>query len=335
MFNKIYEYIRKTLSNNYKSILFFILVLFFATFKLPFYISATGGLLDVSKRIVIENSSKVEGSFNMAYVSEMHATIPLYIISLFNKNWDIVKKEDIVYENESYEDSITRGKILLEESINNAILVASKKAGRSVSESDHGIVVIYISNESDTDLKIGDYIKKIDNTEINRIEDISFIKDYQIGKKIDIKVKNGKKDFERYANLIEIDNEAKIGVSLIETKKIKTDYEYKLKFKSGESGPSGGLITTLSIYNYLTDFDITKGRKIAGTGTIDLDGAVGSIGGVKYKLAGVVKDRADIFLVPAGENYEEAVAYKKKNNYKIEIVSISTFDEALEYLMSH
>jgi len=39
-----------------------------------------------------------------------------------------------------------------------------------------------------------------------------------------------------------------------------------------------------------------------------------------------------LFLVPNGENYEEAVKLKKEKNYKIEIVGVNNFDEALKYL---
>lgn len=54
-------------------------------------------------------------------------------------------------------------------------------------------------------------------------------------------------------------------------------------------------MTTLEIYNSLTDDDLTKGYKIVGTGTIDMEGNVGMIGGVKYKLKGAIKKKADIF----------------------------------------
>ena len=90
---------------------------------------------------------------------------------------------------------------------------------------------------------------------------------------------------------------------------------------------------SLSIYNKLVDEDITKGRKIVGTGTIDTDGNVGEIGGVKYKLLGAVKSKADIFLVPY-ENYDEAIRYKNENNYDIKIIKVATFDEALNTLKS-
>ena len=90
-------------------------------------------------------------------------------------------------------------------------------------------------------------------------------------------------------------------------------------------------MTTLAIFNALTEYDYTRGLKIAGTGTLDIYGDVGEIGGVNYKLLGAVYGKADIFFVPKA-NYDEAIKLKKENNYDIEIVEINTFDEAVEYL---
>ena len=104
------------------------------------------------------------------------------------------------------------------------------------------------------------------------------------------------------------------------------------KFKPSESGPSGGLTLSLAIYNRLVNEDITNGLKIVGTGTIDMNGNVGSIGGVKYKLMGAVKAKADVFLVPSGENYEECIKVQKEKGYDIKIIGVTTFDEALEKL---
>lgn len=53
---------------------------------------------------------------------------------------------------------------------------------------------------------------------------------------------------------------------------------------------------SLAIYNYLTENDITHGLKIAGTGTIDADGNVGTIGGIEYKIKGAIKNKVDVFL---------------------------------------
>ena len=91
-------------------------------------------------------------------------------------------------------------------------------------------------------------------------------------------------------------------------------------------------MTTLAIYDSLIEKDLTKGLKIVGTGTIDIEGNVGEIGGVKYKLKGVVNNKADIFFVPNGKNYEDAIKIKKEKGYNIKIVGVSTLDEAIEYL---
>ena len=90
----------------------------------------------------------------------------------------------------------------------------------------------------------------------------------------------------------------------------------------------------LAVYNSLVEEDITGGKIIAGTGTLDADGNVGEIGGIEYKLKGAVKKKADVFLVPSGNNYEEAKKIKEKKKYKIDIVEVKTFYDALDYLKS-
>ena len=89
---------------------------------------------------------------------------------------------------------------------------------------------------------------------------------------------------------------------------------------------------TLAIYSHLNQIDLTDGKTIVGTGTIDINGNVGEISGIKYKLIGAVNKHADIFLVPEGENYEEAKKVKKEKGYDIDLVPVETFDEALKYL---
>ena len=87
----------------------------------------------------------------------------------------------------------------------------------------------------------------------------------------------------------------------------------------------------LTIYNALTQEDITNGKKIVGTGTISEDGIVGEIDGIKYKLAGAEKANAEIFLCPTG-NFEEALKEKEINNYNIEIIEATTLENTINIL---
>ncbi|WP_018335126.1 YlbL family protein [Actinomycetospora chiangmaiensis] len=71
-------------------------------------------------------------------------------------------------------------------------------------------------------------------------------------------------------------------------------------------GPSAGLIFATAIVDKLTPGDLTGGKDIAGTGTIDASGRVGPIGGIRFKMDAAHHDGATAFLVPAG-NCAEAV----------------------------
>ena len=66
----------------------------------------------------------------------------------------------------------------------------------------------------------------------------------------------------------------------------------------GVGGPSAGLMFTLAIYDQLVKEDLRKGRKIAGTGTIEQNGHVGDIGGAGLKVVSAAKKGMDIFFVP-------------------------------------
>ncbi|MEU3143544.1 S16 family serine protease [Streptomyces sp. NPDC006999] len=66
-------------------------------------------------------------------------------------------------------------------------------------------------------------------------------------------------------------------------------------------GPSAGLLFSLGIVDKLNGGDLTGGRTIAGTGTIDAGGRVGAVGGVPLKTQAARRDGATVFLVPEAE----------------------------------
>lgn len=330
MVKKLISEIKTQLKEHKIFIIQIFIILFLFTFELPYTISKTGGIIDLSSRIKSENDYEESGSLNMAYVSEVPATIPNIIISYFNSNWDLEKKES---KTETIEEMNFRGKMSLKESINSAFKVAYKQANMPYSEENKKVFVTYIYEDVITDLKVGDSIEEINGQKISSKNNLlQIISSFKINEEIEIKVINNKKEYERKATIIEYQNKKIIGILTAEVSDLTLEPEITIEFKKSEYGASGGLMMSLAIYDNLTGEDITKGRKIAGTGTIDENGTVGEIDGIKYKLSGAVKEKADIFLTPTGRNYEEAIEEKEKNNYDIIIVPISTFEEALTYL---
>ncbi|GAA3232986.1 YlbL family protein [Nonomuraea helvata] len=71
-------------------------------------------------------------------------------------------------------------------------------------------------------------------------------------------------------------------------------------------GPSAGLMFSLGIFDKLTPGELTGGKRIAGTGTIEPSGQVGAIGGIAQKMVGAKNSGATVFLTPA-DNCAEAM----------------------------
>ncbi len=119
------------------------------------------------------------------------------------------------------------------------------------------------------------------------------------------------------------EEEALLGVVLVEA------FPFEISIESGDvGGPSAGLMWALALYDLLTPGDLTRGRTIAGTGTIDAEGSVGPIGAVRDKVAGAQGVEADIMLVPRSNLRE----LRDVDLGELDLIAVSTFDDALEAL---
>ena len=321
--NKIKEFFK----NNIKYILILVIVGIIANYPLPYYIEAPGGTIDITNRIDIDGGYVSKGSLNLLYVTEYRGNIMTYLMGLVLPNFDIEKQEERQISNESAQDIYIRNRVMLENSIDNATILAYRHANKTVNITGYNNVIL--ANYNDNDLKIGDNIISIDNVKVSNLIDIKNELDKkEANQTITIGIRRDNKE---HSFKVKLDDEKKLGII------VQTDYEYELdpeiniKFKTSESGSSGGLMLALSIYNAITSEDITHGLKVAGTGTIDIEGNVGEIGGVKYKIMGAVRNKMDLVFVPAA-NYDEAMEVKKEHNYDIDIIKVNTFEEALNYL---
>jgi PDZ domain-containing protein len=92
-------------------------------------------------------------------------------------------------------------------------------------------------------------------------------------------------------------------------------------------GPSAGLPFALEVMEELGR-DVDRGYRVVATGELGVDGTVGPIGGVKQKTFGARLARADVFLVPAGENFRTARRYA----HGLRVVSVHSFQQALHAL---
>ena len=332
MITKVYEKIINYIKREYKYLIILGIIIFVGLYRLPYNIYSGGGIIDIADKIEIENEYREKGSFNMAYVQSIRATIPTYLLS-YIFNWERESIESVkIDENDNQQDMWKRELLYLDEANNNAIISAYTKALEYIKINKELLQVLYIDKDSDTSLQIGDTIISIGGITLDSFNDIKNIIDkYEIGEKIEIKYLRNNHEEDGYVVVREMDGEKKAGIYLVKIYEYDVNRKINLDFSDKEGGPSGGFMLSLAIYNRLIQEDLTKGRKIVGTGTIDRDGNVGEIGGIKYKVIGANSGKADIFFVPEA-NYDEAIEFKNEKGYNLNIVKVKTLDEAIDYL---
>ena len=335
MFNKIYDKVINYIKQEYKFIILLAVIIFLGLFRLPYNLYVGGGIINIADRLMVENEYKESGSYNMAYVRSLRATIPPYLIS-YIFNWERENISDIkIDENDSLDDIWKREQLYLQEANDNAIISAYTKAGEKINIKKEVLKILHIDKESKTDLKVGDILLEIEGKKLDYFEDIQdILNNYQLGDKINVKYLRDNQEKTGYFIVREMDGLKKAGLYIVRLYDYDLQRKIDIDFENNEGGPSGGFMLSLAIYDRLTEEDLTKGRRIVGTGTIDKNGNIGEIGGVKYKEIGAYKGDAFVFFVPEG-NYDEAIKFKEEKGYDLNIVKVSTLDDAINYLRSN
>jgi Lon-like protease len=125
-------------------------------------------------------------------------------------------------------------------------------------------------------------------------------------------------------------NRPVLGVTL-QTLDLTFDFPLEVRIASERiGGPSAGLAFTLEVLDVLTDGELTGGQRVAATGTIELDGSVGPVGGVAQKTSAVEREGIELFLVPS-EGFEAAMSVAGDG---LRVEAVEDLDDALRILES-
>jgi len=178
---------------------------------------------------------------------------------------------------------------------------------------------------SDGILKVGDVVTSVDGKPVPTASSLTaLVRARPAGSRLEIGyTRDGASATATVVSASTDNSPPRIGVEIEQ----RQPHPFELKIDLGDiGGPSAGLMFALGIIDKLrTDEDLTGGKIIAGTGTINDEGEVGPIGGIPQKLVGARNAGAKFFLVPA-DNCEEAVRNAQPG---LPMARVGTLDEAL------
>jgi Lon-like protease len=246
----------------------------------------------------------------------------------------VVPPETVVPKNTTVQEQARQDYQMLDDSEATAITVGLRLAGYQTQMIGKGVRVDTILPESHANgiLQTGDVITALNGEPIQTTDDLIEKVRAQSGKStVQLEVERDQAKMELTVPLIppaSPTDTPKIGITIDSAGfDFKPPFPVSIVTQKISGGPSAGLMFTLTVYNVLSAQDLTGGRKIAGTGTINLDGTVGPIGGVKQKVAAAEATGARYFLCPV-VNYADAVSVART----IKVIRIATVQDALDFL---
>ncbi|MEX1177616.1 MAG: PDZ domain-containing protein [Nitriliruptor sp.] len=219
---------------------------------------------------------------------------------------DTVPRETVYPDDLDRDETAEQNALLMEDSQMTAALAALAEAGYDVDAAASGAVVAAVEPDAVTDeLAVGDVITGADGATIREAQDlVDLVRGSAPGGSAVLEVR-GPDEGTRTVRVTFGEHPADadsayIGVLL----RTELDLPVEVSIDAGViGGPSAGLMFALGVLELLEDGDLTGGAIVAGTGTIDTDGQVGPVGGVRQKLLGATaRDGAaapaTVFLVP-------------------------------------
>lgn len=254
--------------------------------------------------------------------------------SLFSSEHDLVPQSSYVPSGVDEKTFAQDQRRVFADSLQLASAVALRAAGYPVAVRGGGVIVQVVqrSGPADGRLAPGDVIDALNGSAVaNSAELIARLSETAPGVTISLQVRR-----DGVVRPVAVTPEvsstlgrSSLGIAVEDASPlVKLPFAVRMR-RSDIGGPSAGLMMALAVYAVTTGEDLTAGRRIAGTGTIAADGSVGRVGGVEAKVAGALRARATVFLVPAAD---AATARRAASGTKLRVVPVRSFPGALQAL---
>ena len=251
------------------------------------------------------------------------------IAAWFSADKRIVDRNEVCPQDQSAEQVEETGKAQMTASQDSAVIAALVETGKAGAM--HLTVTEVTEQQTSTEIQAGDVLETItpEGGQTTTLASFSQLRELMTtipeGTRVTLGVRRG--DQKASAALTTIaPQEGTTGSLLGLSLKISVDSPVEATFGlSDVGGPSAGMMFALGVVDEITPGSLTGGKDISGTGTIDMTGQVGPIGGIQQKMAGARESGSTFFLAPAS-NCNEVTGHEPKG---MQVFAVNTLHEAV------
>ena len=308
--------------------------------ELPYYTIAPGEAINLYPRVTIDGAADypTDGEMMLLFVTQnARINVWQYLQASIDDDIELVKQERITG---GRSPGVVRAEAVLDmaRAQYNAKRVALEASGYEIPPPDGALVLgTYATYSAGDVLQAGDVVLEVDGQAVHTLEDlVNLVQGHAKGDMVEVRFR---RDGAEQTGSIEVSADETgrrvLGIAVVPNSPLPVDITIDT---SDIGGPSAGLAMTLSIVDKLTPGDLNGGLDVAVTGTIDEEGNVGEIGGIRQKAVAARHAGAELFLVPKCSDpspqsvcSQELVAAKQRAG-GVDVVPVGTLDEAIAAL---
>jgi PDZ domain-containing secreted protein/CBS domain-containing protein len=282
-----------------------------ALYHPPLLVLEPGSTLDVSGDITITGvaTDAVRGRYLLTSVRLARPSAVGALLAWI-RGEEVVSQSQVFPEDTDPDDYFRQQRAVFRQSRLFAAAAAAEEVGLEVAVRGNGVVVenVLPGSPAARVLRPGDVIVRMDGSEVEIASEVQdAVKARPPGSRFELVVERGRSGRSvevvvRSASLSGLGEPVTgIGV-LITTRDFDVDLPFDIRFRERRiGGPSAGLAYALAISDMLDRDDFVRGVTVGATGTIDVEGRVGPVGGLQAKAQALEDADADLFLVPEQE----------------------------------
>lgn len=250
------------------------------------------------------------------------------VTAWFDPSKAVIPLEEVFPPGYTVEQSNADGRIQMANSQKDAVAAALTELGYDL---PRVVTVGALTDDSPSEgiLEPGDVFVSVDGRKVSSLESLrKVIADSGAGTSLPIEIsRNGEILNVSVTPKLSDENPPAPIVGVYPSIDYTFPFDVKIQLEN-VGGPSGGQMFALGIIDKLTPGELNGGAKVAGTGTIDAEGTVGAIGGIRQKMYGAVRAGATWFLAPKS-NCDEVTGHVPDG---LRVIAVATLKDSLNAL---